>query len=311
MIGPAIGGLIGGSILILVLNERLHIRSYAYFLLVNVLFFFVFIVTLNTLVSYFFYYRDEIAAAENNLQLALRLLFLDPYAIRNIVTWMIIAFLTLHGLKIYEKYGPGTIVSMFLGRYHRPHEVQRIFMFLDLSDSTTLAEQLGHVKFFSLLRNFYIDITDPILNSKGEIYQYVGDEIIVAWQPSEKLTENQHCLNCFFLIKKTIALRKSFYEHKFGVTPTFKAAIHMGKVVVGETGVIKREIVYSGDILNTTARMLEQCKIHQQGLIISQELVELLPENILTYYQLSSLGEMTLRGKTNQVELFGVKMNKK
>src|SRR5262249_40077004 len=39
--------------------------------------------------------------------------------------------------------GPGTLVSLLLGRYHRPVAEERIFMFLDLNDSTAIAAALG------------------------------------------------------------------------------------------------------------------------------------------------------------------------
>jgi adenylate cyclase len=307
LIGPAIGGAVGGSVLILVLNERLRKRSYTYFLFVNILVFFVFIFALNSTVSYFFYYKNDISEAEHMSSEALRLLVLDPYAIRNVVTWLIIAFITLHGLKIYEKYGPGILFSMFLGRYHHPHEVQRVFMFLDLSNSTTMAEQLGHIKFFSLLRDLFIDITDPILNAHGEIYQYVGDEVVISWPIKKAVTETPHCIDCFFSIEQTLNLRKQYYHQKYGVRPGFKAAVHSGAVVVGEMGVIKREIVYSGDILNTASRMMEQCKLHNQQLIISHEVVQLVTEEKFRGYSLTLLDNMLLRGKKREVEMFGIR----
>ncbi len=307
IIGPAFGGVVGGGILVLVLNEKLRNRSYRYYLAVNILFFFVFIFTLNTVVSYFFFYEDQILSNNHKLQEAIRLLVLDPYAIRNIVTWLIIAFFTLQGMKIYEKYGPGTLLSMFLGKFHRPHEVERVFMFLDLSDSTSLAEQLGHLHFFSLLHDFYLDITDPILNSRGDIYQYVGDEVVISWPPQKAVTKDPNCIDCFFRIEETIAQREWHYRQKYGVVPTFKAAVHKGAVVVGEMGVIKREIVYSGDILNTTSRMMEQCKKRHQKLIISRDIVDMVSNFKLRDYTLDAMGDMSLRGKTQMVELFGVR----
>lgn len=303
LIGPFLGGLIGGSLLIMVLNESLRKKSYTYYLGVNIVVFFVFIFVLNTVVSYFFYYREAILSNDHSFQQAVRLLLLDPYAIRNIVTWMVIALITLQGLKIYEKYGPGTLLSMFLGRYHRPHEVERIFMFIDLSDSTTIAEELGHVRFFSLLHDFYIDITDPILNSRGEIYQYVGDEVIISWPLPKAIP---YCVDCFFSIKEAIYKRESYYKKRYGVLPEFKSAVHKGSVVVGEIGVIKREIVYSGDILNTTARMMEQCKVQNQLLIISREVLDFMTDKFMAGYTLSPLGNMSLRGKKHMVELYGV-----
>ena len=240
MIGPAVGGFIGGSILVFKLSDNLRSKSYWYYMLINFLFFLGFILILNTLVPYLFYYREEISNAEHPFLKALDLLVLSPYAIRNVVTWMIIAWFTIQGLNIYEKYAPTTIISMFLGRYHRPNEVERIFMFLDLSNSTTIAEKLGHIKFFNLLKDFFSDMTDPILNSQGEIYQYVGDEIVISWPIRRSIIKHTQPIACFFRIEKSIQERSDYYMKEYELIPVFKAAVHKGHVVVGEMGAIKK-----------------------------------------------------------------------
>ena len=306
MIGPAVGGFIGGSILVFKLSESLKGKSYWYYVLVNFIFFLSFILFLNTLVPYIFYYREEINTAEKPLKTAIDLLILNPYALRNLVTWLIIAWFTIQGLNIYEKYSPTTIMAMLLGRYHRPNEVNRIFMFLDLSNSTTIAEELGHLKFFNLLKDFFSDMTDPILNSQGEIYQYVGDEIVVSWPIRKSVIERAQPIACFFRIETSISKRKDYYQQKYSRQPQFKAAIHVGPVVAGEMGAIKREIVYSGDILNTTARLMEQCTVFNQKLIISHEMLECIPKQRKKQYQFQHLGELVLRGKLNKCHLYAV-----
>ncbi|RKS55890.1 adenylate cyclase [Gillisia mitskevichiae] len=305
LIGPAIGGLLGGSVIVFRLNEKYRNRSYRYYLVISILYFFGFIFTLNSVMLYEFYYKNRILNNVDPLQEAINLLILDPYAIRNLVSWMIIVFFTLHGLKIYEKFGPGTLFSMFLGKFHRPHEVHRVFMFLDITNSTSIAEKLGHSRFFTLLRDFYNNITDSILNSHGNIYQYVGDEIIVSWLPMHASSKNLNCINCFFKIEDAIAQNQSYYLNEYGFVPGFKAAVHRGEVVMGEIGIIKREIVYSGDILNTTSRMMEQCKIYNEKLIISKDVLQVMNTN--GNYTMDFIGNMTLRGKSNSLELYGVK----
>jgi len=50
-----------------------------------------------------------------------------------------------------------------------------------MKSSTTIAEEIGNEKYFNLLSNLFSDLTDTILNNEGEIYQYVGDEIVITW----------------------------------------------------------------------------------------------------------------------------------
>ncbi len=307
ILGPAIGGLIGGSVIVFILNQKYRSKSYRRYITVTILYFFVVIISLNTIILYVFYYKDQIHGSENVWKSAIDLLILDPYSIRNLITWMIIVFFTLHGLKIYEKFGPGTLFSMFLGKYHRPHQVGRVFMFLDLSNSTSIAEKLGHVRFFALIRDFYNDITDPILNSQGHIYQYVGDEVVISWPPKEAVFHFPNCITCFFRIEDAILKKEKYYLKEYGLVPEFKAAIHKGNVIVGEIGIIKTAIVFSGDTLNTTARMMGKCRKHHQKLIISQDILDMATRANNKGFNLDPLGKLPLRGKLKDIELFGVK----
>ena len=74
-------------------------------------------------------------------------------------------------------------------------------MFLDMKSSTTIAGNLGHVKYFEMLREYYSVLSDPIVKYSGEIYQYVGDEIVVSWKLKRGL-ENNNCIQCFFALKE-------------------------------------------------------------------------------------------------------------
>jgi len=163
-----------------------------------------------------------------------------------------IILLSLFYTEVSENLGQEVLNNFFTGKYHKPIQEERIFMFLDMKSSTTIAEKLGHVKYFEMLKEYYSDLSEPIIQYHGEIYQYVGDEIIVSWKPKRGLLNN-NCLKCFFAMKETIKNQSKKYHEKFGLLPTFKAGFHLGKVTTGEIGVIKKDIIFTGDVLNTTA----------------------------------------------------------
>ena len=54
-------------------------------------------------------------------------------------------------------------------------------MFLDLNNSTAIAERLGPLRFNDFKNDFFHDIAQPVLETRGRIYQYVGDEAVVTW----------------------------------------------------------------------------------------------------------------------------------
>ena len=207
---------------------------------------------------------------------------------------------TLFLLQVNDKFGPGILLKFLTGNYHRPKKEQRIFMFMDMRSSTTIAEKIGNEMYFELLNDLFSDITDPILNNEGEIYQYVGDEIVISW-PMKKGIRNANCLRCFTQIQEKLTDLRAFYEKKYQIIPEFKAGLHCVRVMAGEIGVIKKDIIYSGDVLNTTARIQEQCNEYGVNILISKETFDLIADN--KGYQLIPLGSIELRGKERKIDL--------
>jgi adenylate cyclase len=211
--------------------------------------------------------------------------------------------LTIILLEVSDKYGPGMFWSMLRGEYHKPKIENRIFIFLDMNDSTTLAELLGHEKYFRMLRDFYNDITKTILANDGQIYQYVGDEIVVTWlnTSENKLKALKFIRNTFYLIER---FRKR-YERRYGKVPTFKAGIHAGEVTAGFVGLIKKDLIYCGDTMNTAARIRSMCTELNESFILSEDFVHDFYQPF--GYEISNIGKIELKGRVEPVKLFSLK----
>lgn len=198
--------------------------------------------------------------------------------------------------------GQNVLMNMIVGRYSNPVEEDRIFMFLDLDASTTIAERLGNIEYHNLLDEYIYDITRPIFDSKGEIYQYVGDEVVVTWPQKQKRIP-MDCIHCFFRITETMDRLSTKYQKKYGFVPGFKAGFHCGRVVTGQIGDIKKEIVFQGDVVNTASRIKETCSSLGAKMLLSRELLDLLSlEN--SPYKALRVGSFLLKGKEHEVELF-------
>ena len=189
--------------------------------------------------------------------------------------------------------GQKMFANFFLGKYHRPVQERRIFMFLDMKSSTTIAERMGHVRYYDLLNDYYDTMTDAIIDSNGEIYQYVGDEVIITWEEEDGIKLNQ-CIECFKSIKNAFQMRAEYFRQSYGLVPQFKAGIHTGQVTSGEIGTLKKEIIYTGDVLNTAARIQGLCNDYEADLLISLTLFELLN---LSNYSHKEIGSLMLKGK--------------
>lgn len=205
--------------------------------------------------------------------------------------------------QISRKMGPGVLRNWMTGKYHTPREETLIFMFLDMKDSTTLAEQLGAIQFSALVRDFFFDLTFPLEASKGKVSHYIGDEAVIYWSPKDGLKDDR-CLAFFFDFQDHLRSRATYYAKTYGLQPEFKAGIHLGPVVATEVGDVKSEIVFHGDVLNTAARIQSMCNETGCELLISQALKESLTDS--PAFAFRSLGAARLKGKAHEVELFAV-----
>lgn len=217
--------------------------------------------------------------------------------------WLVIVLLTLIVFQVNDKYGPGVFRKFLLGKYFNPTREERVFMFLDLRSSTSIAEKLGEELYFHFLKEIFQAVTPAVLKNKGEIYQYVGDEMVISWEKERGIKDNR-CIHCYFDARRLLNEKREYFETSYGVRPEFKAGLHYGYVMAGEIGVIKREIAYSGDVLNTTARIQSKCNEHGVNILVSNDLIEQLD---IHKYNPKSLGQIALRGKAEKVKLFVVR----
>lgn len=228
--------------------------------------------------------------------------------IKNFILWLGIVLVTLIVLIVNDKYGPGVFPDYLMGRYFRPKKEQRIFMFADLKNATGIAENLGEEQYFNFLKDFFSDIAPSIIETQGEVYQYVGDEIVVSWKMKSGL-KNANALQCFYSMVALIDLKSDRYLKRYGVVPEFRTGYHCGSVMVGEIGQIKRDIAFSGDVLNTTSRIQGLCSEFGLDILASIDFANLnsdLPKNV----RLIPLGKEKLRGKLLEIELVTYTKNK-
>ena len=164
-----IAGISGGWVLVFVNNRLFRKKSYNYALKVTFLAYtivFLFIMFINAFLSSRIKLGPEAGFTELYVGAS-------PYMFGRMTTvfyifWGIVTMVTLFFLQVYDKFGTGMFLKFLTGKYHQPREEERIFMFLDMKSSTTIAEKIGNKKYFNLLNDLFTDITDPILPVKGK-----------------------------------------------------------------------------------------------------------------------------------------------
>ncbi len=207
------------------------------------------------------------------------------------------------GLQVVRIVGARNFVNFALGRYRNPIPEERIFMFLDIAGSTALAEKLGDVGVQRLITRFFFDLSEPVAEYGGQIHQYVGDEMVVTW-PLLDPKANLRPLACCFAINKMVAEKAPAYQREFGVVPSYRIGLHGGSIVISQCGDQKQEISFYGDTINTTARVVQQCKPYGKALLATGELMRKMDLPDTFHAQL--VGTERLRGREQPTDLFSV-----
>ncbi len=296
-----IGGVLGGSLMVFYVNEKLQDKPYAYTIFIVSISFLLIVALISLLMGIIIVPMQTGHRLDHpHAWFSLLAFMKHPSHVKAAMSWSFVVAVTQLLLQINSKFGQANFWNIIRGKYNRPKEEQKIFMFLDINNSTSIAEELGDERYHSLLKDFFADITAPVLDNKGSIYQYVGDEVVISWNYNDGI-QHEHCIRCFFDMKKQVALKKQKYLERYSLVPSFKAGIHCGRVIAGEVGIIKRDITYSGDVLNTTSRILNKCAELREEIIASSDLLAALAYS--KSYITRPLGAIKLKGKNKEVLL--------
>lgn len=293
-------GLLFGLINLLIDRTSLRRRSFGSVILIKSILYF-FAVSFSQLAVFLIYWIFNIFPVEYTQEM---ITVISPSLIISMSVYFILVILLINFiLHINRKFGYGILLSMLSGKYHKPRKERRIFMFLDMKDSTGIAEKLGHVKYSRLIQSCIHELSDLITRYKAEVYQYVGDEVVLTWKTNKGL-EDLNCINLFYAFHQRLSDRQEYYDQNFKVKPEFKAGLSEGIVTVAEVGDIKRELAYHGEVLHTAARLEKLCNKLDHKVLITEGGFK----QFTSYdgYDIKMLGEFQLRGKEGKEKVYGV-----
>jgi adenylate cyclase len=206
-------------------------------------------------------------------------------------------------LAISNIIGRRAFLNVLIGRYHTPIEENRFVLFVDIAGSTGLAQRLGGVGIHRLLDRTFRLLTLSVVDYRGEVLNYVGDEVIVTWPERSGATDFRP-LRCFMAMRDELARASSQLEREFGVVPRIRGSLHFGPVIVGEIGDIKRAIVFNGDVMNTAARLEELSRNVDGGFLASRAAMERFGP--APPFAVRDLGRLPIRGRADGIDVVGV-----
>lgn len=298
-------GIIIGLIEVLYLDQRFKAGSLIRKILLKTAFYVLLISVLTFLISIFSHAIEQQKSPLDKEVLAYATNFVKNFAFWSVELYVGMGIgVALFYNEVSDNIGQGVLLNFLTGKYHKPIQEDRIFMFVDMKQSTSIAEELGHQLYFQMLKDYYQDLTDAIANNQAQIYQYVGDEVVLTW-PVEKGIKEHRCLKSFFEMRTALNSRSEHYVLNYGVAPTFKAGLHLGPVTSGEIGTVKKEIIYTGDMLNATARLQGLCNSYGVDILASEDLSNALRKQ--DQFTIKSLGEVNLRGRDRPMRIVTIK----
>ena len=207
------------------------------------------------------------------------------------------------GFAIANIIGPQALINFITGRYHSPVEENRFVLFVDIAGSTGLAERLGGIGIHRFLDRTFRLLTLAVVDQRGEVHDYVGDEIIVTW-PREIGAVDCRPLRCFIAMRDALAEAAGQFEREFGATPKIRGSLHFGPVIIGEIGDVKRAIVFNGDVMNTAARLEELSRNVDGGFIASRAAMDRFASALP--FTVHDLGRLPIRGRADGIDVVGI-----
>jgi adenylate cyclase len=206
-------------------------------------------------------------------------------------------------LGIINIIGPRAFLNFFIGRYHTPVEENRFVLFVDIAGSTGLAERLGGVAIHRLLDRTFRLLTVAVVDYRGEVLDYVGDEVIVTWTERGGSVDCRP-LRCFVAMREELARASGQFEREFGAAPRIRGSLHFGPVIVGEIGDVKRAIVFNGDVMNTAARLEELSRNVEGGFLASR--AAMAQFRSAPPFAVHDLGRLPIRGRADGIDVVGI-----
>jgi adenylate cyclase len=199
--------------------------------------------------------------------------------------------------------GPRALLNFIAGRYHSPVEESRFVLFVDIAGSTGLAERLGGVGIHRFLDRTFRLLTLAVVDYRGEVLDYVGDEVIVTWREKSGAVDCRP-LQCFMAMRDELSRASGQFEREFGTVPRIRGSLHFGPVIVGEIGDIKRAIVFNGDVMNTAARLEELSRGVDGGFLASRAAMERFSS--VPPFAVRDLGRLSIRGRADGIDVVGI-----
>lgn len=203
--------------------------------------------------------------------------------------------------QFLNRIAPQGVESIQLGN---GKEEELTVLFCDIRGFTAIAESQPATATFAWLNAFFTQMNQAIARHHGFIDKYLGDAIMAVFDRDSHHSEDG--------LKAAIAMQETLAQFndrrsQFNLVEPVRIGIgvHTGKGVMGTIGSDRRmDSTVIGDVVNTASRIEDLTKVYGISAIVSEALVQRLPEP--QSYHLRYIDRVALRGKQQTTGLYEV-----
>ncbi len=187
-----------------------------------------------------------------------------------------------------------------------PTDKEVTILFADIRGFTTLAQSLPPDQTLDLLNRFIDCSTSAVFECGGTVDKYIGDCVMAVFgAPLKKADDAERAvLSALNLLDR---VERWNGERQSQALPPLRIGIGLNtSVVLAGTVGSRHRIEYTviGDGVNVASRVSDLTKKHPHSIILTSTTYQRLPDSLRQRCQ--NLGTETLRGRTGEIQLFGL-----
>ena len=173
-------------------------------------------------------------------------------------------------------------------------------LFVDIKDSTRLAQQAGAEAWHELLDRYFGILTDAVHRFEGTVNQYTGDGVMALFgAPVAHEDDAQRACRAALEIQREVRRYADELRLKTGINLTARVGLNTGEVIVGAIGDdLRMDYTAQGLTVHLAARLEQLC---EPGRIYASRATAVLAEG---YFKLRDLGETTVHGSDAPVRVY-------
>lgn len=195
-----------------------------------------------------------------------------------------------------------TVAGSMTGSTHGHTPRCAAILVCDIRGFSTQSEILPADQVAMLLGQWFRDAGNAVQKSGGIIDKFIGDAVLAYWP--ENPGPPRECVTAFETARRMLALAGKMAWPTSGKPFRVGIALHYGRVTYGNIGLVAaRDATIIGNAVNTAFRLEGVMKELGQELLLSERLVENLPDRA----GFSDLGKRNLKGLSEPVGVFGWK----